>query len=133
MKLVIGGATGFVGSDLLRQALLSKEISSIIAVGRRPASAPEGTDASKLDNIVSKDLTQYSDEAKQKLAGVDACIWYVSCAGDGQDMRVCYNHPSKLMMLQDDCGNAEQTEGHAVGGNQESLVRLRYGRTPDVG
>ena len=92
MKLVIGGATGFVGTNLLRQALLSKDVSSIIAVGRRPASAPEGTDASKLDNIVSKDLLQYSEEAKQKLAGVDACIWYVSGIHWGQHTHVYYNY-----------------------------------------
>ena len=75
MKLVIGGASGFVGSELLRQALNSKAVTSIIAIGRRNVSAPEGMDGSKLSNIVLADLNHYSDEDKKNLSDVDGCIW----------------------------------------------------------
>ena len=78
MKLAIGGASGFVGSEILRRAFRSEDITAIVAIGRRNVSAPEGFDESKLSNVVLKDLTEYSDDAKKNLADVDACIWYVS-------------------------------------------------------
>ena len=77
MRIAIAGASGFVGSEILRQALGSKAVTSIVAIGRRNASAPEGCDGSKLSNIVLEDLTHYPDEDKKRLSDVDACIWYV--------------------------------------------------------
>ena len=75
MKLAIGGATGYVGTEVLRQALLSKAVTSIVAIGRRSASVPEGLDGSKLTNVVLEDFNHYPDEAMKKLEGVDACDW----------------------------------------------------------
>lgn len=80
MKLAIGGATGLVGAEVLRQALTSKAITSVVAIGRRPASAPEGLDpdGTKLVNVVLSDMKTYPEEERRKLEGVGACIWYVS-------------------------------------------------------
>lgn len=77
MKLAIGGATGFVGAEVLRQALRSSAITSVVAIGRRSAPVPDGLDGSKLSNVVLEDLTHYPDDAKARLVDVDACIWYV--------------------------------------------------------
>ena len=75
MKLAIGGATGLVGAEVLRQALRLDTITSIVAIGRRKASIPEGLDSSKLSNVVLQDFNHYDNDVLETLAGTDACIW----------------------------------------------------------
>ena len=83
MKLIITGATGFVATEVLRQALLLPSITSVVAVARKPVTAPKGTpstNASKLKSVVVEDYGTYPEDVKKELAGADACIWYVkSC------------------------------------------------------
>ncbi len=80
MKLVVAGASGFVATEIIRQCLESPKISSVIALARRPVSAPPDlsatADASKLQSVVISDYDVYPEEVKAQLAGVDACIWY---------------------------------------------------------
>ena len=82
MKLIIAGASGFVASELLRQCLRRPEITSVIALARKPVSAPENlgpdADASKLKGVVVEDYGQYPDDVKKEFAGADACIWYAA-------------------------------------------------------
>ncbi len=79
MKLVIAGSTGFVATELIRQAIAHKRVTSVVALGRRETSVPSnvapGADASKLKSVVCKDFENYSDDVKKELAGADACIW----------------------------------------------------------
>lgn len=75
MKIVVGGASGFVGTEVLRQSLARPEITSVVALSRRPITAPEGSDASKFKNLVLKDFGNYSEEDKKELAGASGCIW----------------------------------------------------------
>ncbi|KAF7904247.1 hypothetical protein EAF00_001581 [Botryotinia globosa] len=44
MKLVVAGSTGFVATELIKQALSSPEITSIIALARRETSVPQTLD-----------------------------------------------------------------------------------------
>ena len=90
MRIAIGGASGFVGSEILRQALGSKAVTSIVAIGRRNVSAPEGYDGSKLSNIVLEDLNHYPDKDKTCLSDVDACIWYVGTWEEGTRYEIRY-------------------------------------------
>ena len=76
MKLIVTGASGLIGTEILRQGLRRKDITSIVALARKPVSAPEGADASKLKSVVIKDYDHYPDEVKAEFAGADACIWY---------------------------------------------------------
>ena len=81
MKLIITGASGFVATEVLRQALLHPSITSIVAVARSSVSSPEGTpatSASKLKSVVVPDYGTYPDDVKEEFADADACIWYVS-------------------------------------------------------
>lgn len=82
MKLVISGATGFVGSELVRQSLEHPKITSVIALVRSPVLAPEnlrpGADISKLHNVILNDFGRYPEDVKKHFEGVDACVWYES-------------------------------------------------------
>jgi len=79
MKLIVTGATGLVGTEVILQCMKNPKITSIIALSRRPVIAPENAskdaDTSKLKSIIVNDFTNYPDDAKAQLADADACIW----------------------------------------------------------
>lgn len=77
MKLMIGGSSGFVGTELVRQALVNPAITSIIGVSRRETLVPLGiTDESgKFKSVVCDNFESYSSSLKKELEGADACIW----------------------------------------------------------
>lgn len=84
MKLVIAGANGFVGTELVRQSLRLPSITSIIALSRRPVDigngGPSAAEISKLTTVVVGSYDTYSDDEKAAFANADACIWWVpSC------------------------------------------------------
>lgn len=80
MKLVVAGATGFVGTEVIRQALSHPAVTSVVALARRatpvPANVSLDANLSKLKCAVCEDFEHYSDSIKEDLAGADACIWY---------------------------------------------------------
>lgn len=79
MKLIVTGATGYVGKEVIRQSLGRKEITSVIAVARKPVPVLDGlsnsADASKLRSVGIKDYEQYPDDVKKEFSGAGACIW----------------------------------------------------------
>lgn len=78
MKLVVVGGTGLVATELIRQSLREPEITSLVALARRPVQLDfDASSTSKFECVVVRDYTQYTDSAKAALAGADACIWYV--------------------------------------------------------
>lgn len=81
MKLIIGGASGFVATEIIRQSLSIPKITSVIAVARRAIATPSnlgrGADASKFRSVILDNYDRYPDDVKKQLAGADACIWYV--------------------------------------------------------
>lgn len=74
MKLLLTGATGFAGGEVLRQALNDPRIERVTVLTRRllPRTHP------KLEQVVLKDFLDYSGV---NLAEHDACIW---CLGVSQ-------------------------------------------------
>jgi nucleoside-diphosphate-sugar epimerase len=78
MKLVIGGSTGFVGVELVRQALSNPAITSVVALSRRETPLPPeaGPDSTKLRSLVCDNFESYSDRIKKELEDADACIWW---------------------------------------------------------
>ncbi len=79
MKLIVAGATGFVGREVIRQSLKRPDITAVIALSRTPISPPQqpedGADISKLRNIILKDYGEYPESVRKDFAGADACIW----------------------------------------------------------
>ena len=74
MKVILSGATGFIGSEALRQCLKAPTITSIVALSRRalPDSVAKNP---KLKVVIMKDFTTYPDTVLEELAGAEACIW----------------------------------------------------------
>lgn len=79
MKLIVAGSTGFVGTEVIRQAISNPAVTSIIALARRQTDVPQdaGVNASKLKSVVCDNFDSYSDKVKNELRGANACIWYV--------------------------------------------------------
>ncbi|KAK0707453.1 hypothetical protein B0H67DRAFT_647638 [Lasiosphaeris hirsuta] len=81
MKLIIAGASGLVATEIIRQSLRSRDITTVLALARKPVAAPEGTtaaDATKLKSVIIDDYETYPDHVKREFSGADACIWTVA-------------------------------------------------------
>jgi putative NADH-flavin reductase len=82
MKLVVVGATGFVGTEVVRLALRNKSVTSIVALVRKAIPIAEhpslGADKSKLKSVLMEDWENpYPEHVIEQLRGADACIWSV--------------------------------------------------------
>ena len=82
MKLVIAGASGYVATECIRQALTDPRFTKVVALARREVKVPTDletrVDTSKFHSVVIEDYGSYSDEVKRELAGADACVWTVA-------------------------------------------------------
>lgn len=77
MKLVVPGATGFLATEVIRQGLNRPEVTSLVAVSRKPIKTPhvDAVSAAKLRQVIIEDYAEYPDDVKKELAGANACIW----------------------------------------------------------
>ncbi|KAI9825397.1 MAG: hypothetical protein M1832_001127 [Thelocarpon impressellum] len=87
MKLILTGATGCIGQEVLRHCLKNPAVTSLVVLSRR--ALPDKAisehdeselktvthDASKLKTIILEDFSSYPDSVLLELAGADACIW----------------------------------------------------------
>jgi len=83
MKLIVTGATGFVGTEVIRQALRNSAIISDIALARKPVSLPDNAgphaETSKFSSVILEDwINPYPLPIQEAIKGADACIWYRS-------------------------------------------------------
>jgi N-acetyl-gamma-glutamylphosphate reductase len=78
MKLIVAGATGLLGTEIIRQSLQIPEITQVIALARKPIQTDGSLDSSKLKSVIIQDYGEYSDEVKSEFDGADACIWCVA-------------------------------------------------------
>lgn len=79
MKLVVAGSTGFVGAEVVRQAIRHPSVTSVVALGRREApprpASEQGHSNEKITSIACDDFEKYPPHVSQALEGADACIW----------------------------------------------------------
>ncbi|KIX02556.1 uncharacterized protein Z518_08497 [Rhinocladiella mackenziei CBS 650.93] len=82
MKIVVAGSTGFVATEIIRQALSHSDITTVVALGRREISAPPNlgptADPSKLKSVILQDFENYTKDVKEELTGLDAVIWTIA-------------------------------------------------------
>lgn len=76
MKLAIVGATGFVASEVIRQALANPHVTSLIAISRQDI--PTTAAQTKLKSVRIDTLDECSKEVQEVLKDIDACVWTVS-------------------------------------------------------
>lgn len=76
MRIIITGATGMAGSEVVRQAINDDAITSIIALVRRPLEISHP----KITTVIHDDYSLY-DAVKDHFRNCDACIW---CLGISQ-------------------------------------------------
>jgi len=75
MKVILTGATGFIGGEILQQALAHPSITSLVCITRK--ALPDSVSSNpKLQVIILSDFTSYPPEVLAKLKGAQACIWY---------------------------------------------------------
>ncbi|KAL2039747.1 hypothetical protein N7G274_007606 [Stereocaulon virgatum] len=129
MKLIIAGASGFVATEVIRQCLSIPKITSVIAVARRPISAPvdlvQSADASKLHSVVLDDYDSYPDGVRQEFANADACIWTVAITPSksrglefDEVRRVCHDYTL--------AGLQAIFEAHGKSGSNAAPLRFMY-------
>src|SRR6188768_3903192 len=70
MRILVTGATGMVGSEVIRQAIEDPGISRVTALVRKPMDITHP----KLRSIIHRDFTNY-DAVEDILKEQDACIW----------------------------------------------------------
>jgi nucleoside-diphosphate-sugar epimerase len=90
MKVIIAGATGFVGQEVLSQCLAHPSITSIVALCR--CELPITHAKLHVHRMKDEDFLSYSDpQLSASLQSVDACIWTLgitpSRASDEQAFR----------------------------------------------
>ncbi|KAM0167078.1 hypothetical protein ACHAQE_000707 [Botrytis cinerea] len=77
MKLIVAGSTGFVATELIKQALSSPDVTSVIALARRETPVPQtlddNADITKFKAVICDDFLNYLDNVKKELEGADAC------------------------------------------------------------
>lgn len=74
MKIVLTGATGFIGGEVFQQCVKNSAVSSVLVLSRKPLSDPLVKDP-KVRVLLVEDFLSYSDDVMNAISGADACIW----------------------------------------------------------
>lgn len=82
MNVVLFGATGMIGSGVLRECLGDTRVISVLSVGRQPC----GIAHPKLRELIRADFHRY-DDAAAEFSGRDACFFCVGVSAVGMDER----------------------------------------------
>jgi uncharacterized protein YbjT (DUF2867 family) len=74
MKIIITGVTGFIGGEILRQAIADPAITAVFTLSRKPL--PDAlARLPKVTSIIHKDFAEYPKSLLEQLRGAEACIW----------------------------------------------------------
>ena len=78
MKLLICGATGFIGNEVLEQCIAHNYVEKIVCITRRQLDRKYAMH-DKVTQIIHEDFADYPDYVLEKLASYkpEGCIWAV--------------------------------------------------------
>lgn len=76
MKIIVTGATGFVGHAVVRKCILSEAITSVIILSRNPVG--KLLKRKKVRVIRHDDFLSYPPDLLETLRGAQCCIWYAT-------------------------------------------------------
>jgi len=71
MKILLTGATGFVGAEVLEQLVANAAVTQITCITRREIK----NKSPKVKTIIQSDFLHYDDNLLDELATNDSCIW----------------------------------------------------------
>ncbi|KAG7409851.1 hypothetical protein Forpe1208_v011072 [Fusarium oxysporum f. sp. rapae] len=78
MKIVVAGSTGFLGKEIVRQALLNPQIASVVAFGRGDHDPPEYLQKPEIEDkftsVSCSDFKNYPQYVKDEISGADGQI-----------------------------------------------------------
>jgi len=77
MKLIVTGATGFIGNEVLRQCIANPEVTSVLVVSRREP-AKDLMAFPKVKVILHEDFSEWPASLLEQLEGAEGCIWYLN-------------------------------------------------------
>jgi uncharacterized protein YbjT (DUF2867 family) len=80
MRVILLGATGMVGQEVLRECLLDPDVASVLGIGRTATGQQHG----KLQEIVHADVSDLAG-IEEKLAGFDACFFCLGVSAAGMN------------------------------------------------
>ncbi|KAK0624798.1 hypothetical protein B0T17DRAFT_507840 [Bombardia bombarda] len=76
MKVIVTGATGLVGSALVRQCIANQAITHVFILSRKPL--PESTTSNpKVTLIIHNNFATYPSALLDQLAGAEGCLWAI--------------------------------------------------------
>ncbi|MEM1205629.1 MAG: NAD(P)H-binding protein, partial [Acidobacteriota bacterium] len=80
MHVLLTGATGFVGTGVLAEALSAPRVDRVTVLGR----SSTGVDHPKLSEVTVDDMGDLAPVA-DRLDGIDACFWCLGVSSAGMD------------------------------------------------
>jgi nucleoside-diphosphate-sugar epimerase len=95
VELVLTGATGFIGSEVLRQLVARPDVTRVTCLVRRPLT---NVASDRVESVVVDDFSRYDGD----LSGHDACIWAMgSRSAPGGDValheRLSIDYPVRFL------------------------------------
>jgi hypothetical protein len=78
MKILLCGATGFIGKEVLEQCIKHNYVEHIYCLTRKTLDAKYATHR-KVTQVIHEDFSQYPEYLLEKLAGygIEGCIWAI--------------------------------------------------------
>ena len=76
MKVLLTGASGTIGKEVLNQCLVRPDITSVVAFSRRELPA-EVTSNKKLEVVILKDFKSWPQETLERLKTAEVMLWWV--------------------------------------------------------
>ncbi|KAF8215829.1 hypothetical protein K438DRAFT_1704723 [Mycena galopus ATCC 62051] len=99
MHIILTGATGTVGSSVLRECLASPKITRLSILSRRQFALPtgEGLDTQKAQIVVPDSFAEYPSSVTDLLKGADGCVWAQGISqtqvSKEEYIRITYDYP----------------------------------------
>ncbi|KAI9163909.1 Leucinostatins biosynthesis cluster protein T [Paramyrothecium foliicola] len=76
MKVIVTGATGMAGREVVKRCLEEERITEVVILTRRPlVDDVQGNPKARV--IMHDDFSTYPDDLMEALAGAEACIWTI--------------------------------------------------------
>ncbi|KAI5457034.1 hypothetical protein BGZ63DRAFT_82454 [Mariannaea sp. PMI_226] len=81
MKVIVTGATGVVGKEIVRQCLADVRITKVVILTRRAVSMDVESHP-KTEVVMHQDFSKYSEDLLRRLEGASACLWAIGGRSD---------------------------------------------------